>query len=121
MRYFLSKDFTQIAETSGTIQNTSHIYSAEISDNAQAGSGLILPPLKKFSFVDKTLYARCHDVTAVEIRVVPFIVDAGAGGSSNSGGGSSVDFDADIEDMWNNPPASSDTSFASVIDKIYED
>ena len=101
MRYFLSKDFIQIAETSGTIQNTSHIYSAEISDNAQAGSGLILPPLKKFSFVDKTLYARCHDVTAVEIRVVPFIVDAGAGASATGSVAGFDDFTQDdIDDIF---------------------
>ena len=100
MRYFLSKDFTQIAETSGTIQNTSHIYSAEISDSASAGSGLILPPLNKISFVNKTLYARCVDV-AVEIRVVPFLLTSSAGASSASTVAAFDDFTQDdIDDIF---------------------
>ena len=39
MRYLLSKDFTQINETTGTIQNVSRIYDVEMSDKAQAKSG----------------------------------------------------------------------------------
>ena len=100
MRYFLSKDFTQIAQTSGTIQNTSRIYSAEISDSAQAGSGLILPPLNKISFVNKTLYARCVDV-AVEIRVVPFLTDTtGASSSSGSVAGFDDFTQDDVDDIF---------------------
>lgn len=121
MHYLLSKDFTQIAETSGTIQNTSKIYSVEISDNTQAGSGLILPPLDKFSFANKTLYARCHEVAAVELRVVPFIATSGGSSSGSSSDDISPEnYDDPINDMWNNTSAgSTNPNFDQDIDDIY--
>ena len=101
MRYLLTKEFTQINETTGTIQNASRIYSVEISDKAQAKSGFLLPPLNKISFANKTLYARCVEIEAVEICVVPFIVEAGIGASSS---GSTSVFDtfdqSDVDDIF---------------------
>ena len=101
MRYLLSKEFTQINETTGTIQNASRIYSVEISDKAQAKSGFLLPLLNKISFANKTLYARCVEVEAIKICVVPFVAGTGIGTSSNN---SSSGFDHfnqnDVDDIF---------------------
>ena len=102
MIYSVANDFVKINETSGTIQNTSSIFSVEISDKAEIDSGLILPPLNKISFSDKTLYARCIDENMrAELRVVPFVVDMGVGSSS---GGSSIGSDSfdqsDLDDIF---------------------
>ena len=101
MRYVVSGEFTKISETSGTIQNVGNVYPVEVSDKAEADSGLLLYPLNKISFVDKTLYARCVEVEAVEICVVPFVVDMGIGASSS---GSTSGFDtfdqSDVDDIF---------------------
>lgn len=83
MRYNVTSDFTQIAETAGTIQNVSTVYPVEVSDNAEPGSGILLFPLNKVSFADKTLFVRCTDENGhAEIRVTNFPVDSGGGTSS---------------------------------------
>ena len=83
MIYNVTGEFVKITETSGTIQNTSNIYTVEISDKAEVNSGIFLYPLNKFSFADKTFFARCIDANAqAEIRVSPFTVDMGGSGSS---------------------------------------
>lgn len=98
MKYYAKDTFTQISETSGTIQNASRIYNVEISNQAVVDSGILLFPLNKFSFSDTTLYIRCADKGGwAEIRVVPFLVDFG---TASSGGSSSVDStDADVDAM----------------------
>ena len=45
MIYNVTNDFTQLAETAGTIQNNSYIYPVEVSDRAEADSGILLYPL----------------------------------------------------------------------------
>lgn len=83
MRYVVSGDFTKISETSGTIQNVGNVYPVEISDKDEADSGILLYPLNKISFTDKTLYIRCTEANGqAEIHVVPFTVDLGGGTSS---------------------------------------
>lgn len=78
MLYTVTNDFIKINESSGTIQNNSQIYDVELSDKAQADSGVLLFPLNKFSFSDVTLYARCVDGGGwAKIRVVPFTLDFG--------------------------------------------
>ena len=103
VRYQLTKNFTKISETTGTIQNSSKIYAVEISDKQEANSGFLLNPLSKISYVGKQLYARCADIAAVELRVVPFVVDMGVGNSSDTGGDSSSGFDhfdqSDLDDI----------------------
>lgn len=88
MIYNITGNFTKIAEIAGTIQNNSHVYSVEVSDKAVAGSGVLLYPLNKFSFSDRTIYLRCVDANAfAEIRVTPFAVEGGgvvSGGSSST-------------------------------------
>ncbi len=60
-----------------------------------------IPPLNKISFVDKTLYARCVEVEAVEIYVVPFVVDMGVGASSSTDTSGFDTFDQnDVDDIF---------------------
>lgn len=92
MKYLLSKQFTQIAETTGTIQNSSHVGTIEMSTSNTPDSGILIAPLQRITFSGRTIYLRCIDGWA-EARVVPFIVDSGGGSSSSDtqGGGSTVD------------------------------
>ena len=100
MIYSVADDFVKINETSGTVQNTSYICDVELSHKPEIDSGILLRPLNKYSFSDQTIYIRAIG-GRVDVRVVPFIVDAGAGGSS-SGSVSGVDsFDqSDVDDMF---------------------
>lgn len=72
MIYQLSKNFTQIAETTGTIQNTSHIYTLEMSPSNVKDSGIFIYPLQTKSFSNQTIYLRCVDGAGAEARVIPF-------------------------------------------------
>ena len=81
MLYNLTDQFIKINETTGTIQNTSHIYSVEVSHSPDNVGGILLFPLQKVSFSNQTIYLRCIDGES-EARVVPFEVDSGGGGSS---------------------------------------
>ena len=102
MLYNVTNDFAKIGETSGTIQNTSHIYSVEVSDKAEENSGILLYPLNKMSF-DGDIYARCVDTEgAVEARVITFEVTDIIGSSSYAGGSSCDGYDfATFEDIEN--------------------
>ena len=101
MRYVVSNDFTKISETAGTIQNVGNVYPVEVSDKAEPDSGILLYPLNKISFSDKTLYIRCTEADGqAEIHVVPFTVDSG--GSMSSGGFSAagdIATDEQIDDL----------------------
>ena len=83
MLYSLTGEFTQIAETTGTIQNSSHVGTIEMSTSDTPDSGILIYPLQKVSFSDQTIYLRCIDGYA-EARVLPF-VDGFSAGSSDSG------------------------------------
>ena len=101
MIYNVTNEFTKISETSGTIQNVGYVYPVEISDKAEADSGILLYPLNKISFADKTLYMRCAEPNGqAEIHVVPFVVDSD--GNTSSGGSSTpanVATDEQIDDI----------------------
>lgn len=100
MIYSATEDFIKITETSGTIQNSSFIFDVELSHKPEVDSGILLRPLNKFSFSDQTIYIRAIGGRA-DCRVIPFLVDAGAGGSST---GSISGFDSfdqdDVDDMF---------------------
>ena len=103
MRYLLSKEFTQISETSGTIQNASRIRTLEMSETTEPNKGILIPPLRTHTFTGTTIYLRCIDGWA-EARVVPFIVDGGGGGGASSSSDSSSGYDSfnqqDVDDMF---------------------
>ena len=101
MRYMLSKEFTKISATSGTVQNISRINTLEMSTSTVQGSGLLLSPLQKHTFSNLgSFYLRCVDGQAGAC-VVPFFVDVGGGFSSD---GSISDFDdftqEDVDDVF---------------------
>ena len=83
MLYLLSKDFIKINETSGTIQNASNIRTLEMTTFAVPDSGILIAPLQKYTFSDKTIYLRCIDGWA-EARVIPFAVDSGGSSTDDS-------------------------------------
>lgn len=98
MIYELNQNYTKIAETTGTIQNESHINTIEMSQSNQ-DSGILIYPLQKVSFSNKDVYLRATD-GAARARVIPFTVDMGS--SSDSGG--SIETDSfnqdDIDDIF---------------------
>lgn len=101
MRYILSKEFTKISATSGTVQNISRINTLEMSTSTVQGSGLLLSPLQKHTFSNlSSFYLRCVDGYAGAC-VVPFFVDGGSGVSSD---GSIPGFDNfnqdDVDDIF---------------------
>lgn len=89
MKYIINDQFTKINETKGTIQNISSVFSVEVYNKAEADTGIILYPLNKFTFSGEDIYLRCAAGGWAEVRVIPFIVDAG--GVISSGGISGID------------------------------
>lgn len=103
MRYEVTSDFIKISETSGTIQNVSNVYPVEVSDKAEAGSGILLFPLNKFSFSETVLFMRCAETGGrAEILVTPFTVDMGVGVISGgaSTGNHSLNDSTDVDDIF---------------------
>ena len=81
MKYLISKDFTKIDETSGTVQNSGSSGTIEMSETNEPDTGVLLYPQQKHSFRDAVIYLRCIDGWA-EARVVPFKLDE-KGGDDN--------------------------------------
>lgn len=143
MLYNVTNDFIKISETSGTIQNASCVYSVEVSDKAEAGSGILLFPLNQISFKAPSLYMRCTDSGGLaECRVVTFI----SGGNiftdsdtstetdestdvekmlndiifeSSTAYPTGEDIDAIINEMWNSNNPDTDDGFSTAIDDIF--
>lgn len=90
--YILSKDFTEISATTGTVQNASKICTLEMSNTNTPDSGILIAPLQKVTLNGKTIYLRCVDGYA-ETRVLPFVVDFSDGSFSlgTRNGGAIVD------------------------------
>lgn len=84
MIYQLTKSFTKITETTGTVQNSSQIYTLEMSQSNVKDSGIFIYPLQSKSFSNKTIYLRCVDGAGAEARVIPFEVGAEGGDISLS-------------------------------------
>ena len=101
MRYTIGGDFIRINESSGTIQNTSQIYTLEVSTVATANSGLLVYPLKSFPFRGSPVYLRCVDRNGViDVNVAPFTFGT-SGGISSSGDTSYQTFDEqDLNDIF---------------------
>ena len=85
MRYTVTDDFIKVNETTGIIQNTSQVYTLEVSTIETAGSGLLVYPLKSFSFRGFPVYMRCTDPKGViTVNVAPFTFGTSGGGSSSA-------------------------------------
>ena len=142
MRYNVTGEFVKISETTGTIQNMSNVYAVEVSNKAEADSGILLYPLNKLSFNAPTLYMRCTDAGGwAECRVVTFIASAATSsssvtddfandddvekmlndiifsGSTNYPGGDEADGITD--EMWGSDNPDTDDGFSDAIDDIY--
>ena len=129
MQYLLTKEFTKINETSGTIQNASRINSVEISDTPTADSGYILSPLDKISFDGQSIYLRCLAGGGAAVRVVSFIINSGGSSPSSQ---SSASEQGDTDDTFNSnvdnifsgnggQTSSGDSDFDSDLDNIFSD
>ena len=102
MRYIVTKDFQKISETSGTIQNTSHIYDVEVSDSPVKGSGITLYPLNKLSF-NAQIYVRVIEGGGrAVVDVVSFAVDAVISGGGSAIDDSQIATDAEIDELLDN-------------------
>lgn len=138
MRYNITGNFTKIAETSGTIQNISNVYPVEVSDKAEAGSGILLYPLNMFSFKAPAIYMRCTDASGwAECRVVTFINGNTSTDSTETNEDDNVDqmlddilntssnytpnseVDPIIDEMWNSGDADTDDNFDDALDDIF--
>lgn len=95
-RYELTKDFTKISESSGTIVNISNA-KVELAESPDERTGIILYPRKEYSFEDVTLYARreAGDPCPAAIAIGPLT----AGGSGGSPDDDDFATDADVEEM----------------------
>ena len=114
MLYTITSEFTKLNESQGTVQNSSNIYTLELSDSTEPDSGVLIFPLNKLSF-SGTKYLRCIDGNS-QARVVSFAEIAASSGSS-------VDDTADvIDDIWNSAGGSSaieHDDFSDALDDIF--
>lgn len=83
MLYNVTSDWIKIAETTGTVQNTSPAYTLEMSNSGTPDSGILIYPLNKASFDGQEIYLRVVDGAAARARVVPFALDRKGGGGGN--------------------------------------
>ena len=116
MIYTITSKFTKLNETQGTVQNSSNIYTLELSDSTEPDSGVLIFPLNKLSF-SGTKYLRCIDGNS-QARVVSFAEVAVA----NSSGSSADDTEDVINDIWNNAGGSStleSDDFSDVLNDIF--
>jgi len=140
LRYVATKNFTRIGESAGTIQNSSPLYTVEISDRNETGSGILLYPKEKVTVRGSPIYIRCIDGAAY-VNVVTFVVAQSEGGSSSStddtqtasddavdgiindafSGNIDTDPDADAiaQDMWNSPPVDTGDGFSDDINAMF--
>lgn len=107
MIYDLTQTFTQIAETTGTIQNTSNITTLEMSTSNTPDTGILIYPLEKVSYTNQTIYLRSVDGARARARVIPFEIVAGGGGANTSSdqpddNNHNIADDAEISDLLDN-------------------
>ena len=128
MRYTVTTEFTTLSEKSGLIQNTSNIYTLEVSPVKTKDSGVLVYPLNSISFKGSPVYVRCVDGGSVDLRVADlnfgtstvednpntvvigdqtYTVESGA--NMNSG----------IDDAFNGNSTPTDDNFNSDLDNIF--
>lgn len=121
MRYTVTSEFFALPEQSGTVQNTSPIYTLEVSAFASRDSGILLYPLNKFSFSGTQLYLRCIEGGGrAEIRIVPFTLDFGIsqGGTSTATDSLDAAVDEIISDALNGNYTSDPETDATINDML---
>ena len=114
MIYTITTEFTKLNEIQGTVQNSSNIYTLELSDSAEPDSGVLIYPLNQRSF-SGTKYLRCVDGNT-QARVVSFAEFADSGSSDVDSG------DDVIDEIWKSAGDSStleSDEFSDVLDDIF--
>lgn len=129
MRYNVTGDFIPITETKGTIQNTSQIYTLEVSAYKTKDSGILVYPLNSVTFKGSPVYMRCVDDSGViDVRVVDLSGDSSIEPDNPNiviidGVQYTVESDSGmnsgIDDAFNGNPVPTDENFDSDLDNIF--
>lgn len=73
MRYTVTSNFIKISESAGTIQNTSQIYTLEVSASTTKDSGVLVFSHNTIEFKGSPVYIRCvEDDGFIDVRVFSF-------------------------------------------------
>lgn len=109
----LSKDFIELSETTGIIQNTSDKFTLELSNKNELNSGIFIYPHRQCSFKNTQVYLRC----------VNGYVLANVATSTLDGGSSSDLITVDVaNDIWQedseNPTTESD-DFSDELKRLF--
>lgn len=73
MRYTVTSNFIKISESAGTIQNTSQIYTLEVSASTTKDSGVLVFSHNTIEFKGSPVYIRCvEDNGFIDVRVLSF-------------------------------------------------
>lgn len=128
MRYTVTSEFTTLSEKSGLIQNTSQIYTLEISAAKTKDSGILLYPLNSISFRGSPVYVRCVDGGVVDVRVADFSSDTSTVednpntvviGDQTYTVESSANLNSGIDDAFNKNSVPTDDNFNQDLDNIF--
>lgn len=106
----LSKEFTELSETTGTIQNTSDKFTLELSNKNELNSGIFIYPRRQGSFKNTRAYLRC----------VNGYVLANIESDGNSHGAITVDI---ANDIWKEEDTSSTVEgddFSADLKKLFK-
>ena len=105
----LSKEFTKLSETSGSIQNTSSKFTLELSNRNELNSGIFIYPNRRCSFKNTQAYLRC--------------VNGYVLANIESGGGSSGVINVDVaNDIWKEDSTGSTAEsddFSADLEKLF--
>ena len=108
----LSKEFTKLSETTGTVQNTSDKFTLELSNKNELNSGIFIYPHRQCSFKNTQVYLRC-----VNGYVVANIA------TSTLDGGSSDLITVDVaNDIWkedSDTPTVESDDFTAELEKLF--
>ena len=132
MRYTVTSEFTRINESGGTIQNTSNIYTIEVSAYTSKDSGILVYPLNTITFRGSPVYMRCIDDNALaDVRVVSFTIGGESatvadentvvidGVTYTVAGGADVNSGIDAAFNGDGSTSSGDPDFDSSLDNIF--
>ena len=130
MRYTVKSEFTTLSENKGTIQNTSPIYTLEVSAYKTKDSGILVYPLNAVTFQGSPVYVRCIDDNGfIDVRVANLFFDSSTVAPDDpniiiiDGVAYTVESDSNIDsgidDAFNGNSVPTDAGFNSDLDNIF--
>ena len=128
MRYTVTTEFTTLSEKSGLIQNTSNIYTLEVSPVKTKDSGVLVFPLNSISFRGSPVYVRCIDGGVIDLRVADLNFDTSTVvdnpntvviGDQTYTVESGANMNSGIDDAFNGNSTPTDDNFNSDLDNIF--